>query len=120
MFDLKKFRKDNNLSQKDAALYFGCKQPFISQIERGEGTIPKNYISKIKVDGIYKYIFEDDEIEKPLNLDNMTNNETVILRLANALEELSHTLKENFELKKRLSKYEPDVLNDKKGEGKAG
>lgn len=60
MFDLKLFRKINNLSQEDAAEYFGCKQPFISQIERGERTVPDSYISKIRTDRLYDLIPEEN------------------------------------------------------------
>lgn len=45
--DLKLFRKDNNLSQSNAAKLFGCDQSFISQIETGRSKIPDEYISKI-------------------------------------------------------------------------
>jgi len=44
MFDLKAFRKDNNITQIAAADLFGCKQSFISDIERGRRTIPDAYI----------------------------------------------------------------------------
>jgi transcriptional regulator with XRE-family HTH domain len=50
MFDLKHFRKINGLTQEEAAVYFGCKQAFISQIERGDRPIPEGFISKIKAD----------------------------------------------------------------------
>jgi phage repressor protein C with HTH and peptisase S24 domain len=38
------------MTQKDAAIYFGCNQPFISQMESGKDPIPKAYISKITDD----------------------------------------------------------------------
>lgn len=50
MADLKRFRKENNLTQIGAAEYFGCTQGFISQIERGERPIPDSFIEKAKSD----------------------------------------------------------------------
>lgn len=50
MADFKAFRKDNNLSQIEAAEYFGCNQSFISQIERGNRPIPETFIEKAKGD----------------------------------------------------------------------
>lgn len=49
-FDFKKFRKDNKMSQKDAANYFGVGQSFISMIETGVCKVPKEFISKISAD----------------------------------------------------------------------
>lgn len=50
MIDFKKVRIDNKYSQEEFANYFGCKQAFISQIERGIRSIPEEYISKLKAD----------------------------------------------------------------------
>ena len=76
MFDLKKFRKDNKLTQDQLANYLGCKQAFISQIERGEGTIPDRFISKIKVDGIYKI---SESKKEELIIENLDNTNTIML-----------------------------------------
>lgn len=46
MPDFKEFRRMNNLTQKDAADFFGCTQGFISQIEKGFRPIPLEFISK--------------------------------------------------------------------------
>lgn len=46
MSDFKAFRKTNNLTQKDAADFFGCTQGFISQIEKGIRPVPPEFISK--------------------------------------------------------------------------
>lgn len=54
MFDLKEFRKDNGLTQIQAAEYFGCTQAFISGIERKIDKMPDYFKSKIKVDGKYR------------------------------------------------------------------
>ena len=35
MFDLKRFRKDKNLTQKDMADILSCGQAFISNVEKG-------------------------------------------------------------------------------------
>src|ERR1035437_4943883 len=50
MFDLKRFRLDNKMSQNAVANYFGCDQSFISQIERGIRPMPDGYMSKIEAD----------------------------------------------------------------------
>lgn len=46
MPDFKRFRKDNKWSQEQAAVYFGCGQSFISQIEKGARPIPGDFIEK--------------------------------------------------------------------------
>lgn len=53
MFDLKRFRIFNGLTQVKLAQYFGVTQAYISQIERGLLELPEEYISKIKVEGLY-------------------------------------------------------------------
>ena len=45
--DLKAFRKANGLSQVALAEYLGVGQSFISQIEKGDRPMPKEYISTI-------------------------------------------------------------------------
>ena len=47
MIDLKAFRKANHLTQIDLAEYLGVGQGFISQIEKGDRPLPKEYISKL-------------------------------------------------------------------------
>jgi signal peptidase I len=63
MFDLKIFRDKNRFSQKDAALYFGCTQPFISDIERGKEKIPDKYISKVQADKNLVWNFPEEKKE---------------------------------------------------------
>lgn len=50
-FDFKAFRKRKEMTQKEAAEYFGCDQSFISQIETGKSEIPRSFMSKIRADG---------------------------------------------------------------------
>ena len=45
MVDLKAFRKANNLTQNELANYLGVGQGFISQMEKGDRPVPKEYIS---------------------------------------------------------------------------
>lgn len=47
MIDLKAFRKANHLTQIDLAEYLGVGQGFISQIEKGDRPLPKEYISRL-------------------------------------------------------------------------
>lgn len=77
MIDLKEFRKQNNFTQNDAATYFGCKQAFISQIERNKSVIPKDFISKIKGDNklLWKPIFDSDSEKEIILKENDTKNQ---------------------------------------------
>lgn len=43
IFDLRRFRKDKGLSQKDLAYILGIGQSFISQIETGKDSMPDEY-----------------------------------------------------------------------------
>ena len=45
--DLKAFRRANKISQLDLADFFGVGQSFISQVEKGDRPLPKDYISKL-------------------------------------------------------------------------
>ena len=47
MFDLKKFREANNLTQVELAKYLGVEQGFISQMESSDRPVPQKYIDKI-------------------------------------------------------------------------
>lgn len=47
MIDLKAFRKKNSITQVDLAAYLAVGQGFISQIEKGERPLPKDYISRL-------------------------------------------------------------------------
>ena len=68
MFDLKRFRENNNLSQKALAEQLGIQQPYISQIERGVYPMPESLISKVvdifKVDNIDEYVVANHAIEQ--------------------------------------------------------
>lgn len=46
-FDLKKFRKDNRISQQMLADYLGVGQGFVSQMERGDRPMPSNIRERI-------------------------------------------------------------------------
>ncbi len=47
MIDLKAFRKDNGLSQKEVAEYLGVTRSFIGQVEAGFSKLPTDKISKL-------------------------------------------------------------------------
>ena len=53
-FNLKEFRKLNNLTQKDLAQIFSTQQSVISNIELGHLPMPKEYTNIIKQDAKYK------------------------------------------------------------------
>lgn len=45
--DFQNFRKENKMTQEDAATYFGCDKGFISQIENCIRPIPETFIDKV-------------------------------------------------------------------------
>ena len=47
MFDLKAFRKINNLLQKDLADYLGVSREFISMAESGKAQLPYQHLRKL-------------------------------------------------------------------------
>jgi predicted transcriptional regulator len=57
MFDLKKFREDNAISQNELAEFLGVQQPFISRIESGRDPMPDYFVKVLseKYD-VTKYI----------------------------------------------------------------
>lgn len=93
MFDLKRFRKENKLTQKQLAEYLDVTQGFVSQIEKGASQLPERYISKILEDNLYK--ISDDEQKGGLN--NNSNNNSSLDTLARAIEILvqNDTIKAN-------------------------
>lgn len=101
--DLKEFRKRNNLTQSNAATYFGCKQAFISQIERKERSIPNEFISKIKSDNklIWKPIF-DNEDETPYHIQN-TEEKTNIYKLIESNQVLVQSIAKMVETNSMLA-----------------
>ena len=60
MFDLKRFREDKNLNQKELAVILGITRPFVSQIENGKDPMPEAHIAKLKVlynlDDVSEYV----------------------------------------------------------------
>lgn len=63
IIDLKKFRSDKNLTQKDIADLLGVTQVFISRVEKGEKQIPqdKMVILQSKFGYITDYLIEEKE-----------------------------------------------------------
>jgi predicted transcriptional regulator len=61
--DLKRFRRDNKLTQMDLANLFGCKQNFISQIESGQKQFPPDKVDILtaKYGDISGYITEKED-----------------------------------------------------------
>lgn len=54
-FNLKKFRKENGISQKELADYLGIKQPFVSRMENGDKPIPDYIIEKLRSNPDWSY-----------------------------------------------------------------
>lgn len=63
IFDLQRFRKNNNLTQKQLALLLECEQPFISKVEKGERLFPESMQSILtaKYGSITEYITKKDD-----------------------------------------------------------
>lgn len=63
IFDLKRFRIEKKLTQNDLADILGCKQVFISRIEKGERQIPKEKLDILqsKFGDITKYYTNEIE-----------------------------------------------------------
>ena len=67
MFDLKRFRKEQKISQTELARLLGVGQSFISQVESGKDPIPESLILKLKeifnVENISDYYIKGNESE---------------------------------------------------------
>lgn len=63
VFDLKRFRKENNLTQVEVAELFSCKQNFISNIEAGIKQIPQDKLDILqsKYGDISEYISRKED-----------------------------------------------------------
>lgn len=48
VFDLKRFRGDKNITQDQLTLILGCKQSFISAVEKGKKKLSDDKISLLK------------------------------------------------------------------------
>jgi phage repressor protein C with HTH and peptisase S24 domain len=62
MFDLKKFRIEKKITQDELASMLGCKQGFISQVEKGKSKIPADWMEKLNIsygNEIEEYIIDD-------------------------------------------------------------
>jgi len=74
VFDLKTFRKENNFTQTEAAELFGCKQSYISDIERYRRPMPNAYldilIARNGEDDVSKYYIEHSQ--PTVNIENAT------------------------------------------------
>lgn len=120
MADFKAFRKDNKLSQIEAANYFDCTQSFISQIENGSRPIPTTFIEKVKSnismnannliddinstgDDLYetvpayfvKMIFEERKMHDQKELELINQNQELI----NIIKDELSTIKRGYALK---------------------
>lgn len=62
-FDLKSFRKRNNISQQELADFLGIGQGYVSQMERGDRPIPKTSMEKIISNPDWHVEVEKVEIE---------------------------------------------------------
>lgn len=62
-FDLRKFRKQNNISQQELAQYLGVRQGFISQMERGTRPVSHKAYEKIMSNPDWTYTEASFEIK---------------------------------------------------------
>lgn len=66
-FDLQRFRRDNNLTQKQIAKMLECEQPFISKVEKRERLFPESMQAVLQSEygDITEYITEIDGVSIP-------------------------------------------------------
>ena len=92
MLDIKRFRNDLNLNQKEFAEKVGLPQPFISRVEKGKDKFPEKHIINLKnifdVEDFSKYIIDIPD-EDP-RIDELND---VIKSQQRTIENLSETLK---------------------------
>lgn len=76
VFDLKRFRCDKKLTQKDVAAIFGCTQNFISNIESGVKAIPSDKVAILqeRFGDIADYF--TDELPTPTKRERIIANAT--------------------------------------------
>ncbi|MBF0577702.1 helix-turn-helix domain-containing protein [Dysgonomonas sp. GY617] len=71
-FDLKRFRKDNNLKQSDLQEMLGVAQSFISKVENGKEAFPPLHYKTLKEkygeDIVKKYKIEDRKFNNRLDI----------------------------------------------------
>ena len=103
MIDFKQFRKTNNLTQKEAAAYFGVSQAFISQIERGLRALPPVFIGKIKADSIYSI---------PEHCPPIDDNTDITMQLVEKIEGLRQQLGEQINENKHLYEKNTKLIEE--------
>lgn len=70
VFDLKRFRKDKKLTQKQIAELLNCEQPFISKVEKEERLFPETMQAVLR--DIYGDITEYITIKEDMKLQGVT------------------------------------------------
>ena len=94
MFDLKRFREERKISQREISQKTGVAQSFISQIESGKDPMPDALVSKLKeiyhIDDISDYIKEKPKTasESP----TLESQQRTIESLSRTVESLSRTI----------------------------
>jgi transcriptional regulator with XRE-family HTH domain len=122
MIDLKAFRKANHLTQIDLAEYLGVGQGFISQIEKGDRPLPKEYISRLSANphNWDTSMLKSDQPENPME-EQPSSNSSLIDYLQRKVAELEGKIDKLNEEKADLLqenavlKYENQLLAPQKG-----
>ena len=102
MIDLKAFRKANHLTQIDLAEYLGVGQGFISQIEKGDRPLPKEYIRKLSASTHHWETSMLIEVKQKAPAPSQTEQVDMVIELLKA---------QNADLQAKV-----DALNQKIGE----
>lgn len=81
VFDLKRFRGDKNITQDQLTLILGCKQSFISAVEKGKKKLSDDKISllKDKYGDLSGYITKENNSHDEASVANLEEKDTTLL-----------------------------------------
>lgn len=109
MIDLKAFRKENNLLQKDIADYLGVSREFVSMAESGKATLPYNHLRKLldnKNGWNTNSLTDEDHIKGSSDAyEDLLNRKPDTGRIASLLLEIEMLRAQMKELKAEKEKY---------------
>jgi transcriptional regulator with XRE-family HTH domain len=122
-FDIRRLRRENNLTQIELAKLTGYPQGFISQMENGKGSIPASFIKilmeKLNVTNLSAYIVSEEETKPTKEMKDFAFGrnakwqnglfDATILRLLDMLERRDARIEEKDAEIKKLRKLIDDL-----------